>query len=66
MFYVKTKKGHKIPIEDGEGGNVVTICPECGREFVVGLSDLIVNDGIDLYGTSVCCPECSAKRVTHV
>lgn len=65
MFYIKTKRGHHIPIEDGECGNVFTTCPDCGREFEVELSDLIVNDNIDVYGTQLYCTECTAnhKRV---
>ena len=36
MFYLK-HNGEKLPIE---GGNVFTICPECGREHAVDLQEI--------------------------
>ena len=62
MFYIKTKRGHKIPIEDGEGGNVFTQCPECGKEQCVDLTHLISFGEVDLYSTVMYCHECSVER----
>ena len=60
MFYLKDQ-GRQIVIEDGEGGNVFTQCGDCGTEFEVDLVEAIRN-GCDIYGSSICCPACSAKR----
>ena len=61
LFYIKDQ-GRQIPIEDGEGGNVFTRCGDCGTEFEVDLVEAIRN-GCDIYGSSICCPACSAKRL---
>lgn len=58
MFYLK-HNGEKLPIE---GGNVYTICPECGREHAVDLQEILEGGSADLYGTAVYCEECSARR----
>jgi len=62
MFYIKTKRNHCIPIEDGDDGNVFTKCPGCGKEFEVDLSDFIVDGKLDMYGTAWYCTKCSANR----
>ncbi len=61
LFYIKDQ-GRQIPIEDGEGGNVFTLCGDCGTEFEVDLVEAIRN-GCDIYASSVYCPACSAKRL---
>lgn len=59
MFYLK-HKGKKQEIEED---NVYTLCPRCGCEHVVDLSAIATPlSGLDLYGTSVYCAECSAER----
>ena len=58
MFYLK-HSGEKLPIE---GDNVFTICPECGREHAVDLQEILEGGSADLYGTTVYCEECSARR----
>lgn len=55
MFYLKTKKGTKLYIEDD---NVYTTCSICGKEFAVNLAE-IIRDG-DLYSTAAVCPDCAA------
>lgn len=65
MFYVKHVTDDvevKIEIHDD---NVFNMCPYCGAEVSVDLSD-VFSDGIgDLYGTAVLCPTCSKKRVEN-
>lgn len=59
MFYVKTKTGEEVEIEE-----VYTRCPDCDAEFEVDLNDIIDNLGnLDLYGTQVYCTECSKRRM---
>lgn len=62
MFYIKTRRGTRIPIEDGDGGNVFTQCPACSKEFEVSLSELIFEESLDLYSTQVYCHKCSVER----
>lgn len=62
MFYIKTRRGTHIPIEDGDDGNVFTQCPACGKEFEVSLSDAVCEGNLDLYGTQVYCHKCSVER----
>ena len=43
--------------------NVFTRCPDCGQEVSVDLNDVIDDEGqLDLFGTGVCCAECSRNR----
>lgn len=63
MFYLKTKINDETAIiTELTGENVFTFCPECGKEFEIDLHDVFA-DGGDLYGTTVYCAECSAKRI---
>ena len=55
MFYMK-HKGEKLFIEED---NVFTACPRCGKEHAVDLCEILSCKDADLYGTDVCCEECS-------
>ncbi|WP_298030053.1 hypothetical protein [uncultured Dysosmobacter sp.] len=57
MFYVKGR-GEKINL-DYE--NVFTRCPICGKEFPVDIAELLSGGDVDLYGTSIYCPECAER-----
>lgn len=57
MFYVKGR-GEKINL-DYE--NVFTHCPICGKEFPVDIAELLSGGDVDLYGTSIYCPECAER-----
>ena len=59
MFYLKTRKGRNLYIEDD---NVFTTCPICGTEFVVDIADIFRDGESDLYGTAVFCPDCARKH----
>lgn len=60
MFFVKTRIDDKTILTTKiTDENVFTPCPECGAEVQVDLADLAEDGELDLYGTSVCCPECS-------
>lgn len=58
MFYMK-HKGKKLEVLED---NVYTICPQCGKEHVVDLHDILSCEHADLYGTSIYCEECSYER----
>lgn len=58
MFYMK-HKGKKLEINED---NVYTVCPQCGKEHHVDISDILASGSADLYGTSVYCEACSAQR----
>ena len=60
MFYLLTKKGKLHEITDE---NVVTTCPLCGRQHHVDLVDVLNTQHADLYGTNVCCKECTLERI---
>ena len=48
-----------LPIEDD---NVFTHCPDCGREHAVDLVEIASGGDFDLYGSAVCCEDCTRKR----
>lgn len=62
MFYLK-EFGLKFLIEDD---NVYTTCPVCGKEHCVDISEVFSDGQSDLYGTSILCPICSAKRMASL
>ncbi len=64
MFYVKTQLDENTAIlTEITDENVFTCCPDCRREILVDLNDVIDDEGqLDLFGVSVCCTECSRKR----
>jgi len=66
MIYLKTNINDdieiRISIYDDE---LFTTCPDCGKEIEVDTESLrmILKNG-DLSSTSMCCEECSARRVS--
>lgn len=64
MFYVKSQLDESTTLlTEITDENVFTRCPDCGQEVSVGLNDVIDDEGqLDLFGTGVCCAECSRKR----
>ena len=62
MFYIKVKESGLDLKFDITDENVYTICPDCGAEHQVDIGEILSDGFSDLYGTSVCCPECSKKR----
>lgn len=57
MYY--TKHGRKkLWIE---ADNIFTMCPRCGKEIPIDLSDMVIDGALDLYGTSVFCEKCGKK-----
>lgn len=64
MFYVKSKFDENTTLlTEITDENVFTRCPDCGQEVSVDLNDVIDDEGqLDLFGTGVCCAECSRKR----
>lgn len=57
MFYMK-KKRKKLPIEDP----IYTICPMCGCEHEIDITDVLTTGG-DLYSTAVYCERCTRDRL---
>ena len=45
----------KVPVEHD---NVFTVCPICGEEHQIDLTE-VCGDSFDFYGTSVYCEKCS-------
>ena len=64
MFYVKEKIGDsteiKVEINDE---NVHAVCPVCGREVDVDLSEIFSDGEADLFSTQVLCAACSKNIV---
>ena len=54
MFYVKDGN-RKIELD----GYVYNLCPKCGDEVKVDLSECFLDDDFDLYGSKVYCEKCS-------
>lgn len=57
MFYMKCK-GRKLEVTED---SVFTRCPICGKEFPVDIAELLSGGDVDLYGTSIYCPECAER-----
>ena len=57
MFYLK-EDGKKLIIR---ADNVYTICPRCGREHIVDLSDATFSDEFEIEFTHVFCNECAEE-----
>jgi len=55
VYYMKNEE-KKLFIE---ADNVFTQCGRCGREVQVDLADMVMDGQLDLYGTSIYCPQCS-------
>lgn len=62
MFYLK-HKGKRLEIHDD---NVYTRCPQCGKERVVDLQEILSSGDGDLYGTAIFCSRCSVERVKKI
>ena len=63
MFFVKTRiDDNTVLTTEITDENVFTHCPDCGAEVQIDLSELAEDGELDLFGTSVCCPECSKRR----
>lgn len=63
MFFVKTRiDNNTVLTTEITDENVFTHCPDCGAEVQIDLAELAEDGELDLFGTSVCCPECSKRR----
>lgn len=60
MFYVKFAAWTGVKIVQLTEKNVYTKCPECGKDHIVNLEELIKEGkGFNLRTTRVLCPKCS-------
>ena len=41
--------------------NVFCRCPRCGEEVPIDLNEFFGDAEFDLFGTAICCTECSRK-----
>lgn len=58
QYFIRFKGRKVYLLED----NVRTICPNCGKEHVVDIVDVIESaDGFSLYGTNTYCEGCSQE-----
>lgn len=63
MFYVKSKINDESEIRvEITDENVFTICPKCGQEHAVDLSEIFSDGHSDLFSTSVYCRKCSDEH----
>lgn len=62
----RDENGKEIQRQQLDGEEYIkTVCPICGKEYIIEILDfcMIAATDFDFYGTSLYCPECSAKRV---
>lgn len=60
MYYVKMELTEGVTIQaDITEENVFNRCPQCGAEVPVNLDEVVTGDGLDLYGSALCCDKCS-------
>ncbi|WP_373898853.1 hypothetical protein ACER0A_004690 [Haloimpatiens sp. FM7315] len=65
MFYVKERISDSMEVSvEINDENVFCICPSCGCEVNVDLSEVFADGKGDLYSTSIYCSECSKKIKT--
>lgn len=61
LFYVKKQmKGIEINMEICDN-NVFTVCPQCGKEHAVDLTEIFAHGDGSFYATKTYCPKCSDK-----
>lgn len=62
MFYTKlTLSENSKVITRLSDKNVYSICPKCGKEIRVNLSDVLKEEDTDLHTTCVYCKSCAKK-----
>ncbi|MGI6508292.1 MAG: hypothetical protein ACOX4A_07935 [Saccharofermentanales bacterium] len=62
MFYTKlTLSENSKVITRLSDKNVYSICPKCGKEIRVNLSDVLKEEDTDLHTTCVYCKSCAAE-----
>jgi len=62
MFYTKlTLSENSKVITRLSDKNVYSICPKCGKEIQVNLSDVLKEEDTDLHTTCVYCKSCAKK-----
>ena len=62
MFYVKENINDTLEVTvEINDENVFCRCPRCGAEVPVDFNEFFGDAEFDLFGTSICCTECSRK-----
>lgn len=60
MYYTKARIGENAVINtEIDSDNVYNLCPRCGAECAVDLSEIIHNPNFSLYETATYCEECA-------
>lgn len=65
----RDESGKEIQRQQLDGDEyITTTCPKCGKDFSIDILDFftIAAAEFDLYGTSIYCPVCSAKRAKEI
>ena len=64
MFYIKNNIADGVVIETEFTGEVMTRCPDCGKEMEFDVHDFTrdTDCDFDFCGTRVYCEECSNKK----
>ncbi|MCM1271475.1 MAG: hypothetical protein NC247_12790 [Ruminococcus flavefaciens] len=66
MFYAKEKLTDTVEVTvELNDENVFCTCPDCGAEVSVDLSCVFADGLGDMYGTTVLCKACAAKRLKN-
>jgi len=65
FIHLEIKEGMSLKVELTGLEKISTPCPDCRNEYTFDFDDFleIMKEG-SLYGTSIFCPNCSAKRAT--
>jgi hypothetical protein len=67
MFYIKTQLADGMSVAtEITPQNVYCHCPDCGNEVSVNIAEVFAGGESDLYSTSVCCAECTKRRLKEV
>lgn len=62
MFYTKLRLSENSKVITRlSDKNVYSICPKCGKEIQVNLSDVLKEEDTDLHTTCVYCKSCAKK-----
>ena len=62
MFYVKENINDALEVTvEINDENVFCHCPRCGAEVSVDFNEFFGDAEFDLFGTAICCTECSRK-----
>lgn len=66
MFYVREQLNDAMAVSvEINDENVFCTCPKCGCEVQVDLAEAFPDGNIDLFGTAICCADCSKEAMKN-